>query len=374
MKLFLQLAAFYLLSWAAGLGASASTPTIRAGTVQMASPAIARTTYRTEEGATVGADIVVNGSFSTDSDWTKPTGGTISGGKATWTQNGFLSQSTSLDAGAYYECIYKVSDYTHGAIRAQLWNDYSANRYCDGVFREIIHFSGGTGEIDIYWSDTASGSVSNITVRKITPAVVNYNPRRIAITGDSIAQHTAVQFPDSFPGNTASGFSLASSGITPVDCALGNQTFNWVRTNGIIQATSTNAATIIILCGCNDVSVGRTWSNVLSDLAEIRTLVTTQDLFISEILPDGAADDSQSATIRSWNTNLAAWCATNSAQIITCHDRMGQIRISTGQLDDLRTAYVGTGVDKTHPNSGGEYVLWSVWCAALETFYGVPVK
>jgi hypothetical protein len=338
--------------------------------VGVASAQIARTTYRTEEGATVGPNVVLNGNFASDTNWTKPTGGTISGGKANWTQDGNFRQNTNLEANAFYEFIYNVSDYTSGSINAQGWNDTAPSRSCYGTFRDVIQIiQGPTSALFIHGGSGFVGSVSNITVRKITPVVVNWNPRVVAITGDSIAQHQAVTYPSTYPGNTASGFSLAQDDITPRDCALGNTTYHWTATNGILQCIASNAPTIIVHDGVNDNNTGRTWANILADLNDIRASVSNhQDLFFDEILPWPNGTDSQNATNRAWNTNLAVWCATNNAHLISSHDLMGKLRVSTGQLDDLLLAN-----DGVHPGAGGEYVLWSIWFNALEAFYGVPI-
>ncbi|MEI6304743.1 MAG: fibronectin type III domain-containing protein [Candidatus Taylorbacteria bacterium] len=330
----------------------------------------ARSTWRTEEGATVGPQVVTNGSFADSTGWIIPTGGSISGGKATWTQSGSFRQNVTLDTDSYYEFIYTVSDYTYGAIHVQGWNERSADRYGPGTFRDIIYFPTGSSMFLINGSDTFSGSVSYISVRKITPGIANWNPRVVAITGDSIAQHQAVMNPDTYPGNTTYGFSLAQDGITPVDCALGNTTFAWALSTGIPCAIATGARTIIIHDGINDIVQGRTWDQALSDLNAIRALVTTQDLFVDEILPRTTGNDAQAATIRTWNANLDAWSAANNAHFIRSHDIMGKIRASTGLLDDLGF----DTADGVHPATGGSYVLWHLWFDALEAVYGYPIK
>jgi len=58
-------------------------------------------------------------------------------------------------------------------------------------------------------------------------------------------------------------------------------------------------------------------------------------------------NDVQAATIRTWNANLAAWCLSNNATLIPTHDAMGKIRVSTGQLDDLKTEYDADGTHIT---------------------------
>jgi lysophospholipase L1-like esterase len=68
---------------------------------------------------------------------------------------------------------------------------------------------------------------------------------------------------------------------------------------------------------------------------------------ISEILPWTAGTDANAATIRSFNGSLATWCAANGATLVLCHDTMGMIRASTGEIDDLNTAYDYDGVHLT---------------------------
>ena len=61
--------------------------------------------------ANAGAEIVTNGDFATDSDWSKGAGWTISGGKATHdstTGNRYLTQGGILTAGKQYVLIFYV--------------------------------------------------------------------------------------------------------------------------------------------------------------------------------------------------------------------------------------------------------------------------
>ena len=67
----------------------------------------------------LGSDKVVNGTFATDSDWTKETGWTISGGKAVATAAGnsftiFQLNETTLTVGKLYEAVFIVSNYVEG--------------------------------------------------------------------------------------------------------------------------------------------------------------------------------------------------------------------------------------------------------------------
>jgi hypothetical protein len=184
----------------------------------------------------------------------------------------------------------------------------------------------------------------------------------VAFTGDSIieGQTTWLSHFDAGPAGTLAhepGYQLrllTQDRILPYqNHAKGAQTFAWVLSTGIISALATGAKYIWVHCGVNDIQTGRTWAAVLSDLDAIKVLFDaanttgSRKLMINEILPWTAGTDGNAATIRTWNTNLAAWCVANSATLVLCHDAMGQIRGSTGQLDDLITAYNDDGVHLT---------------------------
>jgi hypothetical protein len=64
-------------------------------------------------------------------------------------------------------------------------------------------------------------------------------------------------------------------------------------------------------------------------------------------MPWTAGNDAQAAVIRAFNVNYAAWCETNAASLIHCHDAMAQVRPSTGKLDDMKTTYNYDGVHLT---------------------------
>ncbi len=184
----------------------------------------------------------------------------------------------------------------------------------------------------------------------------------IAGTGDSIleGQTTWLSFYDVGPAGTIVHEPWYQMRLLAPDAFLpyqnhcdGAQTFAWVLSTGVVSALATGAKYIWIGAGVNDVQTGRTWAAVLSDLNAIKVLFDaanttgSRQLMINEILPWTAGTDGNAATIRTFNTNLAAWCVTNNATLVVCHNAMGQIRGSTGQLDDLLTAYDADGVHLT---------------------------
>jgi len=97
---------------------------------------------------------------------------------------------------------------------------------------------------------------------------------------------------------------------------------------------------------------------------------TSVPLFIDEILPDSNFNDTLAATIRTFNTNYAAWAIGKSrVRIVSCWAALGQVRGSTGLKDDLKTSYdSGDGV---HPNATGAAALAALRKAARNAYFGI---
>lgn len=166
----------------------------------------------------------------------------------------------------------------------------------------------------------------------------------IAISGDSIPAGYGLT-------NYALGQSI-SNAFSPViestNVAVPGDTWANLAANQLTNALATSPRYLFVHCGVNDVQAGTTWANVLAKMNTTMAACNAYGtrLLLGEIFPDTNFDDSKAATIRQWNTNYAAWAATNSgAYLVTQHDSFGQTRGSTGLLDDLKAAYnQGDGV------------------------------
>jgi lysophospholipase L1-like esterase len=107
---------------------------------------------------------------------------------------------------------------------------------------------------------------------------------------------------------------------------------------------------VFIHCGINDVFAGQSWVQVEANLDTLRiALPTGTVVYLDEILP-WSGTDAQALTTRTFNTNYAAYCITHGWTLIECHDLMGVVRPSTGELDDLNPLYT---VDGVHTNDVG---------------------
>ena len=125
----------------------------------------------------LGSEQVTNGNFATDTDWTKGTGWSISGGSANCdgTQTGetnlTVPSSNSGRIGNTYKCTFTVSNYSSGQIRTAPWgNVVGAWRSGNGTYTEYIYISVGNFNA-IYMQGDASfiGSIDNVSVKEVDP-------------------------------------------------------------------------------------------------------------------------------------------------------------------------------------------------------------
>ena len=123
----------------------------------------------------LGSDVVINGNFATDSDWTKGTGWSISGGSANCdgSQTGTTSLTPALNNvvnNVTYIVEYTISNYTSGSISIKLGNTgYGAVRTANGTYTEEITAQATTFPRSQINADVDFiGSIDNVSVKEVT--------------------------------------------------------------------------------------------------------------------------------------------------------------------------------------------------------------
>lgn len=227
------------------------------------------------------------------------------------------------------------------------------------------YVAGDAGSGAVY--TTAAGSTLCLSAEGPPPFMVG--------TGDSILagfngpEYWLTQFHDGPAGN------LASTSLNAVSLALGCEYQNWAQgsttwADGVAKMAdiaALNPRAVLAHFGVNDLAADRTWAAVKADMDSIRAaLPAGATLFVDEILPWRNGTDAQAATLREWNANYAAWCANNGAVLIQCHDDMGQIRTSTGELDDTKTDF---NLDGVHLSWAGVAALAELQADAFLNFH-----
>lgn len=123
----------------------------------------------------LGPTILTNGTFATDTDWTKGTGWTIAGNVASsdGTQGGdALLTTTSAPvtvADETYDVSFEITAYTAGNVKMDF--DGAAaitNKAAVGVYTISVPAGDLTGTIDVIADVNFIGSIDNVTVKHIT--------------------------------------------------------------------------------------------------------------------------------------------------------------------------------------------------------------
>ena len=113
-------------------------------------------------------NLVTNGDFATDANWSKGAGWTISGGAANASNaTSDLYQENVIEIGKYYQVTFTISNYVGGSVRVELANnsfagtEWSAN----GTYTEILLSGSTTVLFDARTSFT--GSIDNVLIKEV---------------------------------------------------------------------------------------------------------------------------------------------------------------------------------------------------------------
>lgn len=140
--------------------------------------------------------------------------------------------------------------------------------------------------------------------------------------------------------------------------ALGSMEWSWVLSTAVPYIVACNPHTVVIICGTNDIDNERTLFTTTAIMDQVKSALDAagvRRMAICEVLPRTDFIDADAAKVREWNVEYASWAKSNGVQLISCHDAIGQIRVSTGELDDIATAYdSGDGI---HMSTAGVEAL-----------------
>lgn len=129
-----------------------------------------------------GPELVTNGTFASDSDWTKGTGWSIADGKSSRTNTGAtsgLSQTITLTADVVYEVSYFLQ-IDSGNIATQFiggTNVAATAHTTSGYKTDYIKANTGNTQIRLWASTTFEGSIDNVSVREMP--VIKWAPHNL---------------------------------------------------------------------------------------------------------------------------------------------------------------------------------------------------
>jgi len=129
---------------------------------------------------TLGDELITNGTFDTDSDWTKGTGWSISGGTANYndSSNSSLYQNITLNTNSY-ELKFSISNSSGSGARIWIGNSTGSVSYTDNTYQ---YYTNGNYTLTInvpsnqttfaFWGNIggSSFSIDSVSVKEVTEA------------------------------------------------------------------------------------------------------------------------------------------------------------------------------------------------------------
>lgn len=121
-------------------------------------------------GDPYGSELVVNGGFSVDANWTSSTPEvyTIIGGVLVVSTPGLPHTTVNdgtVESGKTYRVYYEVSSYTSGEVKVRLGSAQTTSRNANGSYTEELT-SNGTA-ITLVSTGVADYSIDNVSVREV---------------------------------------------------------------------------------------------------------------------------------------------------------------------------------------------------------------
>ncbi len=179
-------------------------------------------------------ELITNGDFATDSDWTKGTGTTISGGKANFTNATSVSlyQNIGTQSGIV-KVTFSVTDYTSGILNVysggnQTVGTTNVEANAIGQYTAYVDRNGGNNNIIFgsSGSDNFTGSIDNVSVKEVDVET----PRIDYLT--EIGKAKELQKPS---------LLLEPQSTNKLTTSEGFSNSYWVKTNCTVQVSTITA-------------------------------------------------------------------------------------------------------------------------------------
>ena len=300
-----------------------------------------------------GSELVTNGNFATDSDWTKTSGAIISGGVAVITVTGGGYQSIAQSISLSNTKKYKLTALVNGtAGKAMTFVDNSANNGGLTTSNGVVTFDGQDQDVSITWiansnsfeiemirngSGDFSFTVKNISVKEITQGS-DFDFTR-ATTGTRINEEGYIE---DVPYNL---FSYSEDFTNAYWSKFGT-----VETSGVLAPNNNSFAIKLI-------RTSGTY-NIIRPSASIIGTDFNQSIFVKNINADNFYIRSGSGFIFYNFANKT----TSSANLIASDIGNGWIKLTTSDVHATFKQY-GIGENETDPTELNNAVY--IWGAQL---------
>ena len=201
-----------------------------------------------------GSEVIVNGDFAADSDWTKAAAWTISGGSANTdgTINSAITQSNVTTIGKQYKYSFDVLNSSVGDVRGRFRNDGVTvlNFLSEGTYSGYFVGTGTLIDITTLSTNTATFSIDNVSVQEVITADADFTVTR-ASSATRVNEQGLIETPE---------FILSDDKVTNGD--FGNGATDWTVNNNASPSTNITNGALNIVTTTGFASV--TQSNVMT--------------------------------------------------------------------------------------------------------------
>jgi len=148
------------------------------------------------------SELVANGDFATDSDWTIITGTSISGGSANINESGagsvqLMYNSSSVTANTFYKISFEIKNYISGTCALSLAGyGFQITATANGLFTAYAT-SVASGSVKIYSSSGFVGSIDNVSVKEVINADFTFDRNSTAtrVNKEGLIETVAIDTP-----------------------------------------------------------------------------------------------------------------------------------------------------------------------------------
>ncbi len=200
-----------------------------------------------------GVDVIVNGTFDTDANWTKGTGWTIDTAnsnvaeKAAGTASTLAAIVAPLTTGGWYKYTFDIVSITAGTFYASLGAATGPSRSVVGTYS--ISARALSTSVGLYASALANGTVDNVIVQPLTLSALLASLQDVG-TPNVVIDATLAAYTNGWQMGIVARLDSAAS---PANFVKAVQNGDYVEINECVAGVYTNLATVVSAFAASDV-------------------------------------------------------------------------------------------------------------------------
>jgi hypothetical protein len=328
-------------------------------------------------GLVLGPELVVNGGFATDTDWTKGTGWTISGGVATKVAgtSANIDQSLALTAGRSYQVTYTITSISVAGAFIRLAGATTVDgitRNTVGTFTEIVVAPASMTTLSFRAQSTTNVTVDNISIKELpgNHAVQATTANRPIYGIHPVGGRRNLLVRTEEFGNAvwfASNASITANTTVAPDGTMTADTIAMSATNGLVlqdyttTTDSTYVYSVYLRADSATTAIVRIQQSGGAAIFQVCSLTTSWQRFQVSLTTSAVTfvrcliqSNSNTPTLQAWGTQLEAGSTATAYQRVTDQYNVTEAGVSSvsylffdGVNDSLATPSINfTSTDK----------------------------